>query len=275
MPHVLAERDLAVVSRTWPPATDPSLLAAEIASRGVVQTHLNLASVGLARLDAPSSAALRAAFDRARVLIPSMSATYNMVDPDRARRCRAAAEATVLIRRAPALGAGMVSLCAGSRNPDDKWAWHPGNSEPDAYADLVDELRLLLPAAREARIVLGIELDPGTVIGTAAAAHRLLHDVGDGVGIILDPGNLIAPDNVDRQAEIIDEAFDLLGPHIVAVHARDSHPAGTLGSGLVDFDRVFRRWSRLPRRVPVVIHDAEPDDVSEARAFVLSHRAAA
>ncbi|SFQ32054.1 sugar phosphate isomerase/epimerase family protein [Amycolatopsis rubida] len=277
MPHVLAERDLAVFSRTWPPAPDPSRLAETIAAHGIAQAHLNLASAGLDRLDSAGAAAVRAAFDRAGVAVISISATYNMIDPDLPRRRRGARAAAQIVRRAPALGAETVSLCTGSRHPDDKWAFHPGNAEPDAYADLLTELRQLLRAARRAGVVLGIEPDPGNVIDTAAAADRLLRDAGGGVGVILDPGNLVTPGNAHRQASIIDEAFDLLGPRIVAVHAKDAHPhgtpgAGALGTGLVDFDHVFRRWALLPRRVPVVLHDLRAEDVPDARAFVLSHR---
>ncbi|QWF83518.1 sugar phosphate isomerase/epimerase family protein [Amycolatopsis sp. CA-230715] len=271
MPHILTEDDLGVFSRTWPPM-NASDLAHTVSDSGFGQVHFNLASAGLNQLDAPGATAVRAAFDQAAVAITSMSATYNMIDPDPDRRHRSTAEAVALIHQAPSLGVRMISLCTGSRHPTDKWAWHPDNASPRAYSDLLATMRQLVPAAREAGVRLGVEPDPGNVIDSAGAARRLLRDVDGTVGVILDPGNLITPENAGHQADILDEAFDTLGHRIVSVHAKDSHPRHGLGSGLVDFGLFFRRWALLPEPVPVVIHDVAPSDLPQAREFVLSHR---
>ena len=40
---------------------------------------------------------------------------------------------------------------------------------------------------------------------------------------MIDPANLIRPGDMRRMQEILDEAFDWLGPDIVLAHAKNPH----------------------------------------------------
>jgi sugar phosphate isomerase/epimerase len=84
---------------------------------------------------------------------------------------------------------------------------------------------------------LGIEPELGNVVIDAAAARRLIDDLGSPApAIVLDPANLfeVAPD----RAEIIARAVDLLADRIVMAHAKDRDAQGNFvaaGTGVIDF----------------------------------------
>jgi sugar phosphate isomerase/epimerase len=111
------------------------------------------------------------------------------------------APAARLISLVPLMGAGVVTLCTGTRDPDNMWRAHSGNTDSSAWSDLRRSLDPLLEAAREAGIWLGVEPELANVVRDARTARRLLDEVGldASIGIILDPANLLAPDTVDRQ----------------------------------------------------------------------------
>ncbi len=145
----------------------------------------------------------------------------------------------------------MVTLCSGTRDPDNMWRAHPGNLAGDAWTDLRRTLDDLLVAAAEAGVRLGIEPEPGNVVRDAPTAARLLDELGHDapVGIVLDPANLLSPETISRQSEILAEAVDLLGPSVVGVQAKDVAASGSAaaGAGLLDYPAVFRQLARLPR----------------------------
>ena len=208
----LAER-LGIFARTFPRET-PEEVAAAVARAGYHLGHWNFAAVGRATLAGDVGraevAAVRRAFDRAGVAIPSVSATFNVIHPDPERRAAQTSRAVRLIGLVPELGAEVVTLCSGTRDPDDMWRAHPGNLAEDAWTDLRRTLDVLLEAASEAGVRLGIEPEPGNVVRDARTAGRLLGELGHDapVGIVLDPANLLSPETVWRQSEILAEAAE-------------------------------------------------------------------
>jgi sugar phosphate isomerase/epimerase len=289
--------ELGIFARTFRRAT-PGAVAAAVASAGFGLTQLNLNAFGLAtipdqdalgRLDV---AGIRAAFAGEDVEIWGVSATYNTVHPDRNRRTRETAAAAAFIPSAAGLGARVVTLCTGTRDPADLWRGHPDNDDPSAWRDLRETLDVLLPAAAAAGVRLGVEPESGNVVRDAVVARRLLDELGadaELVGIVLDPANLVEPSAAADQDRILAAAFDILGEAVVCLHAKDtllpqandtvdlpaggSQPSGfaAAGTGLLDYDLVFDLHGRLPQRVPVIIQDAAENDVARTRAFLLEH----
>ncbi len=119
---------------------------------------------------------------------------------------------------------------------------------------------------------LGVEPEPGNVVCDARVAARLLTELGDdaAVGIVLDPANLLTPQTISQQAEILCEAVDLLGPRVIGVQAKDVVPAGysAAGAGLLDYPDVFAQLSRLAP-VPLIVQDATEDDAARVRSDLL------
>ncbi len=273
-PGGLAER-LGIFARTFRRAT-PQEVAAAVAQAGYPLAHWNFAAIGRSTLagdvDAAQVAAVRRAFDGAGVGIPSVSATFNVIHPDAELRAAQTAQAVRLIGLVPELGAEVVTLCSGTRDPDNLWRAHPGNLADDAWTDLRRTLDELLAAAAQAGVRLGIEPEPGNVVRDARRAVQLLDEVGRDapIGIVLDPANLLSPETVRRQSEILAEAVDLLGTSVVSVQAKDVVASGyaAAGAGLMDYPGVFRQLARLPP-VPLIVQDAHEDDAARVRNDLL------
>jgi sugar phosphate isomerase/epimerase len=270
--------DLGIFARTFPRDTAAQVArAVQQAGYGLVQ--LNLSSFGLPTIPADATLAgldlpgIRAAFADHGIGIWGVSLTYNMIDPAAERRDQTTAQARAFIERIPELGARFATLCTGTRDGSNMWRGHPDNSGPGAWRDLRATLAELLPAARAAGIRLGIEPEGANVVSSAAAATRLLRELGGDaalVGIVRDPANLVPVAAADRQAQILAGAFDDLAEHIVCLHAKDVVESGyaAAGVGLLDYELIFGLRTALPRRVPVIVQDASEADSIRVRSML-------
>ncbi len=269
---------LGVFARCFP-VQPPASLAASISSYGFEQVQLNLSAIGETTIPSEESLAgldLRAVasdFRAAGLDIWGLSGSYNMVHPDQSRVLAQTTDAARLIRRAPELGVSAVTLCTGSRDPDDMWRAHPDNSTPEAWSDLLTNLASLLDAAEEADILLAVEPEPGNVISGTDAALRLVRELGDRaalVGFILDPANLVAEHESDEYESVLRDAFARLGDSAVCVHAKDvvSWEERIRGQSGLDFGLVRELHAALPHRVPMIIQDATPATMSAVQSIV-------
>jgi sugar phosphate isomerase/epimerase len=270
----LAKR-LGIFARTFRRET-PQEVAAAVARAGYPLAHWNFAAIGRSTLagdvDEAQVTAVRHAFEGAGVGIPSVSATFNLIHPDTELRAEHTTQAVRLIGLVPDLGADVVTLCSGTRDPDNMWRAHPGNLADDAWADLRRTLDDLLAAAGDTGVRLGIEPEPGNVVHDASRAAQLLGELGHDAptGIVLDPANLLSPETVPRQSEVLAEAVDLLGTSVISVQAKDVVASGysAPGAGLMDYPGVFRQLARLAP-VPVIVQDAHEDDAARVRDDLL------
>ncbi len=251
---------LGIFAKTFPRATAGEV-AAEVKGTGYAVAHWNFAAIGqptlAGRLPESAFTEVRTAFDEAGISIPSVSATYNTINPDADLRTAETRQAVGLIRRAHLLGADVVILCTGTRDPYDKWRAHPDNTSAAAWRDLRATLEVLLDAASESGITLAVEPERSNVVRDAATAARLLRELGDGapMGIVFDMANLLTRETVDQQEKILSEAVELLGPRIASIHAKDFD--------VLDYRLVFRLLRSVPP-VPVIVQD-----VTEAEAAVV------
>jgi sugar phosphate isomerase/epimerase len=271
--------EIGVFARTFPAGTAKQVAAA-IREPGFTVTHLNLSVLGRPTLDAAltrqGAHAIASDFHAVGVRIWSLSGTFNAIHPDAALR-RASAEACVaLIARAPHFSAEVVTLCTGTRDPEDTWRAHPDNTSQEAWSDLRRTLDLLIPAARAAGIRLGVEPELGNVVRDAHTAARLIDELGPDaaqIGIVLDPANLLSVDTLADQKRILTEAFDLLGQHTVAVHAKDVVASGYCapGAGGMDYDLVMRLHHTATPNVPVIAQDLTADDAQRVYDHLVRH----
>ncbi|MEV0183221.1 sugar phosphate isomerase/epimerase [Streptomyces sp. NPDC050625] len=272
---------LGIFARTFR-RTSPEQVADAVRAAGYALGHWNFAALGLPTLagGVPRSAFLsvRQAFDAAKIGIPSVSCTYNVIHPDTTQRNKQTDEARRLISHVGLLGADVVTLCTGTRDPDDMWRGHPANGASDAWKDLRATLDELLPATAEAGVVLGVEPEPGNVVRDAQHAARLLAELGDSapIGIVFDPANLLTPSTVHQQEQILKEAVDLLGPRIIGAQAKDVVDGGysAAGAGSMDYDLVFRLLAQIDP-VPVIVQDATEGDARRVRDDLVHRHAAA
>jgi sugar phosphate isomerase/epimerase len=271
--------EVGIFARTFPRATAAEVAAA-VACAGFTLTQFNFSAIGSPTLAPDISAdtitAVGQAFRAANVRIWGLSATYNIISTDRASLARHTHQARRLIGLSPLLGVTTVTLCTGTRSSDSMWTGHPDNHSAAAWRDMRTTLDDLLETAAAAGIKLGIEPEPANVINSAPAARRLLDELGPDahhIGIVLDPGNLVTTQTLHDQHNILDEAFHLLGEHIIGLHAKDLSAAGPapLGCGDLDYATICDRACQLNPPVPITIQDATESDAARSGQYLRRH----
>lgn len=274
--------EIGIFARTFERSSLDEVLAS-VAEHGIASVHFNMACTGLAplpgKIDEAICRSVREAFRRHDLKMAGVSGTFNAVHPDRDRRREMTRRCRLLIEHAPGMGTNLVTLCTGSRDAANKWRWHDDNATDRAWDDLVDTLKLLLPTAETAGVVLGIEPETANVIYSASRARRLLDEIGSAyLKIVMDGANLFTRDNLPQMRSVLEDAFALLGPDIISVHAKDivSDGSGTCqaaGTGVLDYEAYFEFIKRSGYDGPVVLHNLGESQVDQAAAYVKRHAA--
>jgi sugar phosphate isomerase/epimerase len=89
--------------------------------------------------------------------------------------------------------------------------------------------------------------------------------------VVIDPANLIVPGDEWQRSQVLDEAFDLLGEHIVIAHAKDRGADDTFrvaGEGLLDYDHYLRLLQSVAFTGPLIVHGLAEDQVDAALQFL-------
>jgi sugar phosphate isomerase/epimerase len=267
---------LGIFARTFPrPTPEENLDAVRHHRLGVVQ--YNLACAGLAglpeRIEPRQARRIGAAAASRRITIAAVSGTFNLIDPIRERRDAGMRCLHQLAGACALLGTKTITLCMGTRDPDDTWSGHPPTGRADAWADLLRAMEQALVIAEEYDLWLAVEPETATVLDSPARARRLLDELrSPRLKIIIDPANLVQVKDLRHQRAILDAAFCLLGPDIVLAHARDVRVGGgkvhhvAPGTGLLD----YRHYLDLLRhvRVPLIVHGLAEAEVKRALAFL-------
>jgi sugar phosphate isomerase/epimerase len=271
----MARWRIGIFARTFP-GTEPEAVLAAVRDAGCDCAQFNLSSAGLPPMpDAvpPGTAGRIAAAARATsVGLAALSGTYNMIHPDPAVRALGLRRLEPLLACAAALGAPLVTLCTGTRDPEDQWRHHPDNRAPEAWRDLLAEMGKALDLAERHGVDLGVEPELANVVASAGHAARLLAELrSPRLRIVLDPANLFETTAPAERRRIIDEAVDLLGPHVAMAHAKDRDAEGGLaaaGSGVVEFDRFLRRLREAGFDGPLVAHGLAAAEAPAVAAFL-------
>src|SRR5213593_2354400 len=79
---------------------------------------------------------IRHAADAQRIVIAAVSGTFNMIHPNARQRREGLRRLGIIASSCPRLGASIVTLCTGTRDPEDPWRRHPDNDTPEAWRDL-------------------------------------------------------------------------------------------------------------------------------------------
>jgi sugar phosphate isomerase/epimerase len=235
-----------------------------VVGHGLHAVQLNLSNAGLPTLPdeiAPADVArIRGELDARRVRVAALAGTYNMIDPDLAKRRDGMRRLGVLAAAGPGLGAEAMTLCTGTRDSDNMWRRHPDNDTPEAWRDMVAAMAEAAAIAEANRVTLAFEPEVSNVVDSARKARRLLDEVrSPRLKVCIDGANLFHAGELPRMGEILDEAFDLLGHDVVLAHAKDLDRDGAAGHlaaghGLLDYDRYLGLLQRIRYTGAVVLH---------------------
>jgi sugar phosphate isomerase/epimerase len=243
--------------------------------------QFNMACCGLPAMPdeiAPETIAEIAAASReSGVSIAAVSATYNMIHPEPKIRAAGLRRLEVIIKAARGMGTSLVTLCTGTRDPDDQWRHHPENKGAEAWRDLLTEMGKAAALAEAHGVDLGIEPELANVVNSAASAKRLIREVSSPrLRIVLDPANLFETASEIERRNIIAHAAAMLAGSISMAHAKDRNAQGgftAAGTGVIDFPHFIACLRQAGFDGPLVTHGLSEAEAPAVSAFL--HKAMA
>lgn len=252
---------LGIFSKTFSRPTLDATCAA-IAAQGLHSVQFNWESAGLEEMPQDLSAdlcdTLRRCLQAHDLELAAVSGTFNMIHPERGaeglRRLEALASAC------SALGVRLITLCTGTRHPDNQWRYHPDNASKEAWDDMCSAMRRAAQIAEARDVVLVFEPEVNNVVDSAHKARRLLdHIASDHLKVVIDGANLFHEGELPRMREILDEAFQLLGDDILLAHAKDLERDGdaghqAAGTGVLDYGHYLSCLDRIGFAGSVILH---------------------
>lgn len=208
------------------------------------------------------------------IVMAAVSGTFNMIHPDHRVRGRGLKRLRELARSCKRLGTSIVTLSTGTRDPEDMWRSHRDNDSPGAWADMRAAMAEALHIAAQYQLNFAFEPELSNVVDSARKARRLLDEMqASNLKVVIDPANLFHKGDLPRMAEILDEAFSLLGDAIVLAHAKDLSQDGAAGqeaagTGRLDYDRYIGLLDRIGYRGPLILHGLTEEQVDGSATFL-------
>ena len=252
-----------------------------VLAHGIRAVQFNMESAGLEEMPAeisPDNAArIRAAFEQRGMSMNAVSGTFNIIHPDGATREHGMRRLDALAGACAAMGTAIITMSSGTRDPDHMWRRHPDNDTPEAWNDMIAAMREATRIAEQHNVILVVEPEVGNVVNSARKARTMLDTIGSpNLKIVIDGANLFPAGTITRMAEILDEAFELLGPDIAFAHAKDLSGDGeagheAAGTGLLDYGRYVRLLMECGYRGPLVLHSLSEAQVEACIHFLERH----
>ena len=254
-----------------------------VKKHGLACVHFNMKSAGLEsmprRIDQSTCDRIGGAMRAREISMATLSGTFNMIHPDAGQRREGLARLDVLAAVAPRLGTSVITLCTGTRDAQNMWRAHPDNLTPEAWNDLIESMTAAVEIADGHDVTLAVEPEVSNVVDSAKKARRLLDQIGSPrLKVIIDGANLFHAGELAGQREILDRAFELLGPDVVLAHAKDLDRDGeagqvAAGSGLLDYDYYLGLLGSIGFTGPLILHSLEESDVPGCVAMLRKHPA--
>jgi sugar phosphate isomerase/epimerase len=260
--------------------SSPEAVLDTLVGYGLGETQFNMSVTGLSPLPdeiAPALAdRIRVAAAQRGISLAAVSGTFNMIHPDIGVRRDGLRRLDVLAGACKRLGTSAVTLCTGTRDPEDMWRRHPDNARPEAWRDLLAAMQEALETAEEHGVTLAFEPEVANVVDSAEKARRLLDEIrSPRLKVVMDAANLFDADDpgrrLSRSEEILGGAFELLGGDLLLAHAKDVNMSGevvAVGKGDLDYDLYLEHLKEAGYDGPLVMHGLAEKEVEGSLAFL-------
>lgn len=198
-----------------------------------------------------------------------LSCYINMIHPDLEVREELLKKFESYLKHAHYFGANMVASETGCVLPEIQYT--EANFTDEAFAELVPVIQRLVAVGEKHQMMVGIE---GGLNHPLYSLERIQQLIGiidsDYLGIILDPTNLITEKNYQNQVALVEEAFELFGNQIVALHLKDfvvkenQIVPVNLGEGLIDYKSILEVVATHKPYLYVVLEETKDQKIGEA-----------
>jgi sugar phosphate isomerase/epimerase len=267
--------ELGIFELVFPRPTLGTTLDA-VTRHGVRHIQFDLASAGLAPIprEVPRNVAsqIREECERLGITIDAVSGTYNMIHPDPHIRGEGLAGLRAVADACQAMGTSVITLCTGTRNADSMWCPHPNNDSAAAWKDLIASLSDALAIAEGYDVTLAFEIEPANVVNSAARGRDLLREMDHPrLKAVMDVANIVATDCSHSPEAVLEEAFDLLGDHVVLAHGKDLGGDGTFraaGQGIVPWDHCLALFHGIGFDGPIILHSLKEGEADRVIDFM-------
>ncbi|MCE2451231.1 MAG: sugar phosphate isomerase/epimerase [Candidatus Latescibacteria bacterium] len=256
------------------PTLEESLDGVQAAGLEAVQFDLTAAGIDPAALTDADCERIRMAHATRGIEIAALSGTFNIIDPDLENRRAGMQWLAALAAASGKLGTELITFCTGTRNLDYMWGFHPDNSTPAAWTEMVSAMGEAVAIAEAQGATLVFEPEVNNVVDSAQKARRLLDEIqSKHLQVVIDGANLFHAGQLPRMREVLDEAFDLLGDSIRLAHAKDLEQDGDVGhqaagTGLLDYDHYLACLRQIGFDGSLILHSLEEEQVAASAAFV-------
>lgn len=236
------------------------------------------------KIDLNDGARIRAvadAYAAEGVVIAEVGRWVNLMDADPAKRETNRKAVTDGLALADEVGALCCVDIAGSFSQESWFGPAPDNLTPKFFDAAVENARAIIDAVKPKRAKFCYEMMGWAYPDSADSYLRMLKAVDrPAFAVHLDPCNLVnSPERFYRNADLLTECFEKLGPWIVSCHAKDLQWKVEMnvhfvevqpGLGALDYATYLRLLSRLPQRPPLMMeHLSGPEPYEAARQHIL------
>jgi sugar phosphate isomerase/epimerase len=158
---------LGIFAKTFPRPTFEETLDA-IADRGLTHVQFNMSCTGLPTLpdrhDQNHCIWIARSFRERGLTMAAISGTFNLCDPNPFRLADNLRRLEILAGACRWLDTRIVTLCTGTRDPDDMWNRHPENVRRATWDTLVKSMRQAVKIADQHEVTLAFEPELNTVV---------------------------------------------------------------------------------------------------------------
>lgn len=221
------------------------------------------------------------AFAKQDVVVAEVGRWCNLLEADSKKRRANLDRVVDGLALAEAIGAICCVNIAGSYNAKVWYGPHPDNLSERFFDAAVENARKIIDAVKPKRAKFCYEMMGWLIPDSPDSYLKLIEAVDrDAFAVHLDPCNLInSPERFYRNADLLNECFDKLGPWIVSCHAKDLkwevemnvHFVEVIpGTGSLDYETFLRRLAALPNDAPLMMeHLRNAEEYDQARKYIL------
>lgn len=188
----------------------------------------------------------------------------NPIHPIESRRQAEVAKFIEHLKYAKMIGADMVGTETGRLDPDMKVTAE--TSTETAYQRLLKSMREIVSAAEKLGVIVGVEGVFDHTLYSPAMMKRFLDDINSpNVEVILDSVNLIHPEEVECQTEVIDKAFAYYGDRITMLHIKDFVFDGNnqvfrhVGEGLFQYEPLMKHLKQEKPHITMLLENSNKE----------------
>ena len=208
-----------------------------------------------------------------KVDIAVLGCYLNLCNPDPEQHKQIVEKYKAHIRFASVLGCGVVGTETGAVNVEYKY--EPANHTEEALNLFIGNLKPIVKYAEQFGVIVAIEPVWKHIVCTIERARKVLDAIDSpNLQIIFDPVNVLYTGNIDRQDEIIEQAFDLLRNEIAVVHCKDFVVEGdelksiAAGTGGLNYPLLLKKIKQYKPYVHCTLENTVPENAIATRDFM-------